>query len=407
MISGYQHTVTERFLRYVQIDTQSNPHSDTFPTTEKQKNLLSLLATELKAIGLDDAHMDEHGYVYATIPGNTSKDVPVICFCSHADTTIDCSGTNVQPIVHHNYQGQNIVLSLDENVVLSAAESPYLLQHIGNTVITASGNTLLGADDKAGISIIMDLANYLQTHPEVKHGAIKVLFTPDEEVGRGAEKVDLKKLGAQFGYTLDGGEAGTYGLILTIQGISAHPGTAKNVMVNAIKVASAIIDALPKKEWCPEQTAQRAGFVHPVHLQGTAEQASIEFILRSFNTADLAAYQQKIETLAKTIISQWPGAGFTCTVKEQYRNMKEIVDQYPQITANTIKAYQRAGLTMVKEPIRGGTDGSKLSFMGLPCPNIFTGMQNIHSKKEWVGVKDMEKAVEVLSHLVQVWEQEA
>ncbi len=413
MLSNYHHTVTERFLRYVQIDTQSDPQSTTHPSTEKQKDLSVLLAKELIEIGVVDAHSDEYGYVYATIPSNTTKQVPVICFCSHVDTAPDCSGTNVKPLLHKNYNGENIILPDDEAQIISMQKYPYLKTHIGKDIITASGKTLLGADDKSGVAIIMDMANYLLANPQIKHGTIKILFTPDEEVGAGTAKLDLQKLGADFGYTLDGGELATFedetfsadAVTININGVISHPGYAKKVMVNAIKIVGEIAAALPKKEWSPETTEGRQGFVHPVRIEGLAEKASIEFIVRSFETAKLAEYENRLKSIAESVVANHPNATIEFIVKEQYRNMKEVLDQHPQVAANAIEAYQRVGLTVIKEPIRGGTDGSRLSFMGLPCPNIFTGMQAIHSKHEWVGVSDMEKAVEVLVMLAQVWEE--
>jgi tripeptide aminopeptidase len=415
MLHNYKFTVAERFMRYVQTDTQSDPQSDTHPTSEKQKTLSSILAKELKIIGIADAHADEYGYVYATIPSNTNKNVPVICFCSHVDTAPDCSGTNVNPILHNNYSGNDIVLPDDPTQILKLSDYPYLKEHINHSIITASGNTLLGADDKAGVAIIMDMANYLINHPEITHGTIKLLFTPDEEVGQGTAKLDLQKLGADFAYTLDGGEAGTLedetfsadGVTITIHGVIAHPGYAKGKLVNALKIAGEILAALPTEEFSPETTDKREGFVHPVAINGVAEKATIEFIIRDFITTNLEAHESRLKAITASILENHPKASFEYKVKEQYRNMKEILDQYPQIAANAAEAYQRAGLTVVNEPIRGGTDGSRLSFMGLPCPNLFTGMQAIHSKQEWIGVKDMEKAVEVLVTLVQVWEEKA
>jgi tripeptide aminopeptidase len=412
MLANYHHTVTERFLRYVTIDTQSDPQSNIHPSTEKQKDLSVLLAQELLAIGLTDAHSDEYGYVYATIPANTSKQVPVICFCSHVDTAPDCSGTNVKPILHKDFNGEDIVLPDDHTQVISTSKYPYLKTHIGKDIITASGTTLLGADDKSGVAIIMDMANYLITHPEIKHGTIKVLFTPDEEIGAGTAKLDMKKLGADFGYTLDGGEIATFedetfsadAVTININGVISHPGYAKDIMVNAIKIVGEIAAALPKTEWSPETTEKRQGFVHPVRIEGLAEKASIEFIIRDFETLKLTEYENRLKEIAEKIVASHPKAAMEFIVKEQYRNMKEVLDKHPQVAANAIKAYEKAGLSVIKEPIRGGTDGSRLSFMGLPCPNIFTGMQAIHSKHEWIGVADMEKAVEVLVTLTEVWE---
>jgi len=407
MITAYNYTVTERFLRYVQIDTQSDPSATCFPSTAKQLKLAELLLQELQEMGLTDAYTDTNGYTYATIPSNISEEVPVIFFCSHIDTAPDCSGTGVKPILHKGYTGAPIILPDDPSQVITTEAYPYLKKHIGKSIITASGKTLLGADDKSGVAIIMDMAHYLMTHPTIKHGDIKILFTPDEEVGRGTEKLDLTKVGAHFGFTLDGGEVGTFedetfsadAATIVIDGVSAHPGYAKGKMINAIKIAAEIVAALPKDSWCPEATSGREGFVHPVDINGIQEKATLQFIVRDFDTSTLAVHEKKLFDLAASIVSKYPGVTITCSVTEQYRNMKEIIDQHPHIARLAKAAYEKAGLTMVKEPIRGGTDGSRLSFMGLPCPNIFTGMQAIHSKHEWVGVTDMEKSVEVLVNI--------
>ena len=413
MNSGYSYTVVERFMRYVQIDTQSDPQSNSFPSTEKQKELSALLASELLVMGIADAHADEFGYVYATIPSNTDKVVPVICFCSHVDTAPDCSGTNVKPILHADYSGSDIMLPDDSSQVIRTEDYPYLKEHIGNSIITASGTTLLGADDKAGVAEIMDMANYLQTHPEIKHGTIKILFTPDEEVGHGTAKLDMKKLGADLAYTLDGGELATFedetfsadAVVITINGVISHPGYAKGKMINALKIAGEILAALPKEEWSPETTDAKQGFVHPLRIEGLAEKATLEFLIRDFDTNLLLDHETRLRNIAQSILLKYPKASMEFEVHEQYRNMREVLDNHPQIAASAEEAYKRVGLTVVKEPIRGGTDGSRLSFMGLPCPNLFTGMQAIHSKHEWIGVRDMEKAVEMLVALVQVWEE--
>jgi len=407
---NYEHSVKERLIRYVQVDTQSDPASKTFPSTEKQKNLSALLAVELLQLGLADAHMDEHGYVYATIPATYDKAVPVVCFCSHVDTAPDCSGTNVKPIVHEKYDGSPITLPDDKTQVLSVEKYPYLKEKIGDDIITASGTTLLGSDDKSGVAIIVDMVQYLFQHPEVEHGIIKVLFTPDEEVGRGTEKVDLVKLGADFGLTLDGGEAGDLedetfsadGVTITVLGVSAHPGYAKDKLVNALKIAGEILAALPKDSWSPETTTEKQGFVHPVSMGGIAEKATIDFIIRSFDTPELAVFEDRLKNIAAEIVGMHPGSTMEYAVREQYRNMKEVLDLHPKIVESARKAIELAGIKPRMVPIRGGTDGSRLSFMGLPCPNLFTGMQGIHSKTEWVSVQDMEKAVEVLVNLVQV-----
>ncbi|HVZ96540.1 MAG TPA: peptidase T [Chitinophagaceae bacterium] len=406
--------VAGRFMRYVRVDTQSDPQSNTYPSTEKQKDLGKLLVKELQEMGITDAAMDTYGYVYAKIPPNSEKkDIPVICFCSHIDTAPDCSGANVKPILHKNYDGEVIHFPDDPSLMLSAASHPYLRNHIGEDIITASGKTLLGADDKSGVAAIMQAAEFLIKHPAIKHGEIKILFTPDEEVGRGTAKVDMKKLGADFGYTLDGGEAGhledeTFsadGATIVINGVIAHPGYAKNKLVNALKVAGEILHALPKNEWAPEATEKKEGFVHPVRAEGIAEKATIEFIVRDFDTAKLKEHEERLKEIAATVVSHHAGASMEFTVQEQYRNMKEILDQHPQVVSYAAEAITRAGLEAATESIRGGTDGSRLSFMGLPCPNLFTGMQCIHSKLEWIGVKDMEKAAETIVHLCMIWEE--
>ena len=405
--------IIDRFMRYVKIDTQSDPNSNAHPSTEKQKDLSKLLQQELLQMGISDASVDEFGYVYGTIPSTTEKNnVPVICFCSHVDTAPDCSGTNVKPILHSNYNGSDIVLPDDNAQVLKMSVSPYLKNHVGSDIITASGLTLLGADDKSGVAVIMQAAQYLISNPSIKHGVIKVMFTPDEEVGRGTAKVDMKKLGAQFGYTLDGGEAGSLedetfsadAASIIINGVIAHPGYAKDTLVNAIKIAGAVLDALPKNEWSPETTEGREGFVHPVAVNGIAEKATISFIVRDFTLEGLKNHHVKLEKIATEVVAKYPGATMEYVAQEQYRNMKEMLDKFPEVAANAEEAIRKSGLQVKKESIRGGTDGSRLSYMGLPCPNIFTGMQNIHSKLEWIGVNDMVKASETIVNLCQIWE---
>ncbi|MEP6674267.1 MAG: peptidase T [Ferruginibacter sp.] len=416
MIEVNQENTAERLMRYVQIDTQSDPLGTSYPTTEKQKDLSRLLFSELREMGLVDAETDEYGYVYATIPSNSDKkNIPVICFCAHVDTAPDCSGTNVKPIHHRNYDGKDIVLPDDETQVLKMSDAPYLKEQLNNSIITASGNTLLGGDDKAGVTVIMEAVLYLLQNPSVKHGDIKILFTPDEEVGKGTAKVDLKKLGAAFGYTMDGGEAGSLedetfsadGATITIHGVIAHPGYAKDKLVNAIKIAGAVLDALPKDEFSPETTEGRSGFVHPVAVNGIAEKATVQFIVRDFTTDQLQQHHLRLEQIAEAVVAKYPGATMHYAVQEQYRNMKEILDQHPEVAAYAAEAIKRTGLAVKKESIRGGTDGSRLSFMGLPSPNIFTGMQNIHSKLEWIGTKDMAKAAETIVHLCMVWEEKS
>lgn len=413
MLDEYQYTVEERFLRYVMIDTQSDPESESQPSTQKQMILGRLLAEELQHMGIADAHIDEWGYVYATIPSNSEKQVPVICYCAHVDTSPDCSGYNVKPIVHRDYDGGEIILPDDPSQILSPANHPYLTEKTGEDIITASGTTLLGADDKAGVAIIMDLAHFLVTHPEVKHGAIKILFTPDEEIGRGVKRADLSKLGAVAGYTLDGGERGTFeeetfsadGVEIIINGVSAHPGYAMGKMVNALKVAGALLHQLPGDSYSPETTSGREGFVHPVRMQGTAEMARLEFIIRDFHIFRLAQFENFLRDRLDEVLMRFPGASAELKVKEQYRNMKEVLDNNPHISEYAKEAIRRAGMTVIEHSARGGTDGSQLSFMGLPCPNIFTGEMAFHGKQEYVSIQDMQKSVDTIVHLAIIWEE--
>jgi len=415
MFSNYTYTAASRFMRYVQVDTQSDPQSDSYPSTAKQKDLGKILADELQQIGLADAHLDEWGYVYATIPANTEKKVPVICFCAHMDTAPDCSGTGVKPILHQNYQGKDIILPDDTSQVLRMSEYPYLETQIGNDIITASGTTLLGSDDKAGVAEIMDLAHYLCTHPELKHGTIKILFTPDEEIGRGTAKVDMKKLGADYGYTLDSGDIGSLedetfsadAVQVVIHGVSAHPGYAKGKMINALKIAGEILAFLPKSRLSPESTEGKRGFIHPVRVEGIAEKCTLEFIIRDFDTAGLIKKEDYLRTQIEERLRTYPKASFEFKVTEQYRNMKEVLDLHPHVVEYAREAIRRTGLEVKMESIRGGTDGSRLSFMGLPCPNLFAGEQAIHSKLEHISVQDMEKAVQMMVHLVQVWHEKS
>jgi tripeptide aminopeptidase len=408
LFDRYSYTVSERFMRYVQIDTQSDPHSTRFPSTEKQKDLSRLLVKELLAMGVADAQLDEWGYVFATLPATAQKKAPTICFCAHVDTAPDCSGTSVKPLLHKNYQGQNIVLPDDPLQVISPIQYPYLLTKKGEDIITASGTTLLGADDKAGVAILMDFAHFLLTHPTISHGAIRLLFTPDEEVGRGTEKLDIKKVGADFGYTLDGGELGSLedetfsanAVQLKFQGVMAHPGYAKGKMVNALKIAAAFLERLPKETLSPETTTARDGFVHPVHAQGNADQCTVELIVRDFETSELDAKQTLLQNLAAAVCAQFPGSSYQWSVTEQYRNMKEVLQYHPTVTALACQAIEKTGLKVKRESIRGGTDGSRLSWMGLPCPNLFAGEQAIHSLHEFVSVQDMQKSVQTLVNLV-------
>ncbi len=411
----FTHTVTERFLRYVVIDTQSDPASPTCPSTAKQKNLGALLARELQEMGIRDAHLDEHGYVYATIPANTDKHVPVICFCSHMDTSPDCTGKDVKPQIVRNYRGGDIVLPADPAQVIRAAEHAALKDQIGNDIITTDGTTLLGADNKAGLAEIMDAAQFLIDNPQVRHGEIKILFTPDEEIGRGVDKADLKKLGADFAYTIDGETAGNIedetfsadAATITVEGVSTHPGFAKGKMEHAIKIAAAIIDRLPKDTCSPETTEGKQGFLHPIGITGALEKATVSLIVRDFTDAGLEEKEALLEGIVKAVMKDFPRSTYRLEIKQQYRNMKQVIDRHPEIIDNAVEAIRRTGLTPVKSSIRGGTDGSRLSFMGLPCPNIFAGEHAFHSRLEWVSVQDMEKATQTIVHLAMIWEERA
>jgi tripeptide aminopeptidase len=411
----FTHTVTERFLRYVVIDTQSDPASPSCPSTEKQKDLGALLAKELCEMGLADAHMDEHGYVYATIPANTDKQVPAICFCSHMDTSPDCTGRDVKPQIVRAYRGGDIVLPGDPAQIIRAAEHPALADQIGNDIVTSDGTTLLGADNKAGVAEIMDAAYFLINNPQIRHGAIKILFTPDEEIGRGVDKVDLKKLGADFAYTIDGESAGhiedeTFSAdaaTITIEGVSTHPGFAKGKMEHAIKIAATIVERLPKHTCSPETTEGKQGFLHPVGISGALEQATLSFIVRDFTDQGLKQKEELLETIIKDVMKDFLRSSYRLEIKPQYRNMKRVIDRHPQLIDNAMEAIRRTGLTPRKSSIRGGTDGSRLSFMGLPCPNIFAGEHAFHSRLEWVSVQDMEKAMQTIVHLAMIWEERA
>src|SRR3984893_14492721 len=411
----FTHTVTERFLRYVVIDTQSDPASPTCPSTEKQKNLGRLLARELQAMGIRDAHLDDHGYVYATIPANPDKRVPVICFCSHMDTSPDCTGTDVKPQIVRNYRGDDIVLPGDPTQIIRVADHPALRNQIGSDIVTSDGTTLLGADNKAGLAEIMDATAFLIGNPQIKHGAIKILLTPDEEIGRGVDKVDLKKLGADFAYTIDGETAGNIedetfsadGVTITIEGVSTHPGFAKGKMEHAIKIAAAILERLPKNTCSPETTEGKQGFLHPIGMSGTLEKATLGFIVRDFTNEGLKEKEALLEGIVKAVMKDFPHSSYRLEIKPKYRNMKQVIGRHPEIIDYAMEAIRRTGLKPVKTSIRGGTDGSRLSFMGLPCPNIFAGEHAFHSRLEWVSRQDMEKAMQTIVHLAMIWEERA
>jgi tripeptide aminopeptidase len=409
----FSHTVAERFLRYVTIDTQSDPSSPTCPSTEKQKDLGRLLVAELHAMGIHDAHLDEHGYVYASIASNTEKNVPAICFCSHMDTSPDCTGKGVRPQIVRKYAGGDIVLPGDPNQIIRPTEHPALKDQIGNDIVTSDGTTLLGADNKAGIAEIMDAAHFFINNPQIKHGAIKILFTPDEEIGRGVDKVDLNKLKADFAYTVDGETAGNIedetfsadSATIIIDGVSTHPGFAKGKMEHAIKIAAAIVDRLPKDNCSPETTEGNQGFLHPVGIAGALEKVTLSFIVRDFTDDGLMQKESLLQGIVDEVMKDYPRSTCRIEIKQQYRNMRQIIERHPKLVDNAMEAIRRAGLTPVRSSIRGGTDGSRLSFMGLPCPNIFAGEHAFHSRLEWVSVQDMEKAVQTIVHLAMIWEE--
>jgi tripeptide aminopeptidase len=405
-------TVLDRFLRYVQYDTQSDERSTTYPSTEKQLVLLRDLAGELREMGLADVAMDQYGYVTATIPATTDKPgIPAIGFIAHVDTSPEMSGAGVKPIVHRAYDGRDLRLPDDPDAVLGASNIPELADHIGHDIVTASGTTLLGADDKAGVAAIMTAAEHLAAHPEVPHGVVRIAFTPDEEIGRGTKHFDVAAFGAACAYTLDGGPRGEIefesfsadAMTLTFHGFNTHPGYAKGRMVNAIKVAAAFIAALPPDSLSPETTGEYDGFVHPYVLQASVDKTSVKVIVRDFVTAGLKDKEALLTGIAERAAAQFPGARVEIAVEEQYRNMREILDRHPDVVERAREAIRRAGLEPHSKPIRGGTDGSRLSFMGLPTPNLFAGEHNFHSRLEWVAVQDMEKAVEVIVQLAAVW----
>ena len=407
-------TVLERFLRYVQYDTQSDESSTSYPSTTNQLALLRALATELRDLGAADVRLDQHGYVTATVPATTRKEhVPAIGFIAHVDTSPDMPGAGVKPIVHKRYDGRDLVLPDDPTAVLRAAEIPALGARAGDDIVTASGTTLLGADNKAGVAEIMTAVEYLLAHPAIAHGTVRVAFTPDEEVGRGTLHFDVAAFGAQYAYTMDGGSRGELeyesfaadAMTVTFIGFNTHPGYAKDQMVNAIKAAASFIDRLPKDTLSPETTEGYDGFVHPYAMQAGVDRTSVRFIVRDFRTAGLAEKEARLEALAREAAAQWPGCRVETRVEEQYRNMREVLDRHPQAIDHAREAIRRAGVEVRERPIRGGTDGSKLSFMGLPTPNIFAGEHNFHSRLEWVSVQDMEKAVEVIVHLARLWEE--
>ena len=411
-----QTSVLERFLRYVQIDTQSALGSDTYPSTLKQLVLLDLLKDELLTLGLTDATRDPYGYVFATLPATSPKlNVPLIGLIAHVDTAADASGTDVKPIVHRNWAGHDIVLPDNPAMVLGLKNIPALERQRGHDIVTASGTTLLGADDKAGVAEIMAAVEYLLQHPEIPHGPLRIGFTPDEEVGEGTKFFNVEKFGAHCAYTMDGEERGQVdtetfsadSMTVTFQGFVTHPGYAKDRLVNAIKIAAEFIHRLPRTALSPETTEGREGYVHPNGMDADVDRTTVHFIIRDFSTPGLKDKEAMLEKLAREVVAGWPGASVSVEVTESYRNFKEILDRDPAIIENAREAIRRAGFTPHDGAIRGGTDGSRLSFMGLPTPNLFTGGHNYHSRLEWVSVQDMEKAVETIVHLARVWEERA
>ncbi|KAB2907873.1 MAG: peptidase T [Ignavibacteriales bacterium] len=411
----YKFTVVDRFLKYVKIDTQSDDEAPEFPTTQKQLDLSRILVEELLELGLKDAHLDEHGYVYATLPSNSSKEVPVVGFIAHVDTSPAVSGKDVKPIIHKNYEGGDIVLPGDTSKVIDVESNPELKGMIGYDIITTDGTTLLGADDKAGVAAIMDALNYLIQHPEVKHGTIKICFTPDEEVGRGTEHFDVEGFGAKYAYTIDGSSRGEVetetfsadAVVITIYGKNVHPGYAKGKMINSIRVASRFMEMLPKNTLCPETTEGREGYVHCVAFNGMEEKTVLKFIIRDFIDEKLKEFERYLENLLESVVNDYPGARYEFQVQEQYRNMKYVLDQYPEVEANALEALKRLGIPPIQSAIRGGTDGSRLSYMGIPTPNLFAGGHNFHAATEWVAVQDMEMSVRNIVTLANVWEDKA
>jgi tripeptide aminopeptidase len=412
----YPSSCVERFMQYVTIDTQSDEQSKTFPSTEKQFVLLKRLVDELKELGVEDAAMDEHGYVFATIPATSSKrDVPVIGFIAHVDTSPEMSGADVKPIIHENYQGQDLVLPDDSSAIIKFADNPALRDQVGHDIITSSGATLLGADNKAGVAEIVGAAEYLMAHPEISHGPVRLGFTPDEEVGRGTEHFDVEKFGAHCAYTMDGETLGQLevetfsadSMLVTFHGFNTHPGFGKGRLINAIKIAADFINRLPKDTLSPETTEGYEGFVHPYVMDAGNERTSVKFLIRDFVTEKLLEKERMLEELAQATVRDWPGSRVEVKVEESYRNMKEVLDRHPDVVSAANEAIRRADLTPRTEPIRGGTDGSRLCFMGLPTPNVFAGEHNFHSRYEWISTYDMHKAVEVIVELCQVWESRA
>jgi tripeptide aminopeptidase len=401
----------DRFLRYVQIDTRSDDQSPTTPSTPGQWNLLRLLEKELQELGLADVTLTEHGYLLATVPATSAKPTPVLAWFAHVDTATNLPGA-AQPLVHRAYDGRPIVLPDDPAQKLTLESIPFLRDCLGHDIITASGTTLLGSDDKSGIAVIMNAARHLLRHPEIPHGKIRLCFNPDEEIARGVNQLDLKQLGADVAYTLDGSAPGEIDFetfsadaaVLEIHGVAAHPGWAKDVMVNAARLAGRFLAALPP-ELSPERTSGAEGFIHPVECTATAESARVRLILRDFELAGLQAKRAVLEQITAGLRAAEPRARIELTFTEQYRNMRYWLEKDLRPVEFAREALRRAGLTPKSSAIRGGTDGSNLTARGLPTPNLFCGMHEVHSPREWVSLQDMAKAVETLLHLASVWDE--
>ncbi len=401
----------ERFFSYVSIDTQSSEDSTDFPSTSKQLKLSKKLKDELGAMGLEDVKVDQWGYVLATLKTNQDKEVPTIALIAHVDTSPDVSGANVKPQVHKNYDGKDVILSKEEGVVLKVEEHPYLKEQEGKTLITTDGTTLLGADNKAGITEIMCALDYLLKHPECPRPNIRVLFTPDEEVGRGTEHIAAKEIKADYGYTIDGEKLGELEdetfcadtVELKVHGVNVHPGYAKDKLVNAIKVGTEIVEAFPKDRLSPETTEKREGYIHPHHFAGGGEEVVIKILIRDFEEKGLEEKENFIRDIVNAVLEKHPKAKVDMKIHKSYRNMKQVLDKHPEVLEKAMKAIEMTGVKPFKNIIRGGTDGARLSFMGLPTPNIFTGGSNFHSKYEWVTLEDMQKASEAIVHLMNVW----
>ncbi len=409
-MSSYPYTCRERFLRYVTFDTQSDPDSPTFPSTEKQKIFAAALAEEMKELGLQNVAVDEYGYVMGELPANDDRKTPVVGLIAHLDTSPDVSGKDVRPIVHAGYPGGDLVLG-SSGVVIREEENLLLRGMIGHDIITSDGTTLLGADDKAGIAEIMDALNFFATHKEIKHGPIKVAFTPDEEIGKGADHFDVKKFGAHVAYTVDGETVGEVEdetfcadtVVLTLKGVNVHPGYAKNKMVNSIKVMAQIIGSLPKHTLSPETTEGREGYIHPHSISGNEEQTVVKFLIRDFTEEGLKEKESFLHEIVEKVVASFPRATYDWQVIESYRNMKYKLDERPEAVEYALEAVKRAGLVPKRHAIRGGTDGARLCYMGLPTPNLFTGGHNFHSRTEYISVQDMQKSVDVIIELIRLW----